>query len=67
MLEFGRRHVEEVRAAIQAGDGVHACDELVLGEQGFEVHHGTDRFQVVGVIGDEGVELAQAGHGIEAY
>ena len=65
MFELSRCHLNEIRTAIQTSDSVHACDELVLGEQRLEVHHGTDGFQVIGMIRDESVEFAKARHGIE--
>ncbi len=51
VLELGGRHGEQVGPAVEARDGVHALDELVLRQEGLEVHDGPDSLEIAGVVG----------------
>jgi len=49
VLELGGRHAEQVGPAVEARDDVHALDELVLRQEGLEVHDGPDSLEIAGV------------------
>jgi hypothetical protein len=49
MFKLHRRQLQQVKATIQARDGVDLGDELVLGE--VELHHRPHWLQVIGVGG----------------
>ena len=56
VLELHRLEREQVRAAVQPGDDVHLLDELELLQ--VELQDWLDWLQVVGVLRDQGVEVA---------
>ena len=63
MLELDGIQRHQVRPAVEPGHDVHFGDELVLAE--VERDHRAYRFEVVRVLGDDGVEVAQTADRVE--
>jgi len=63
VLELERVHLQQVEPAVEFAGGVELVDELELRQIELDDRWYGD--QVVGVRGDEGVEVAQAGHRIQ--